>query len=206
MVCRLTIAAPHASPPSTRTCTSRSRSSSAAACDFIVEGRARIGAGRRRAAASRRTSAHGATMLDEEVVLIDIFSPPREDFLPRPDGTAVTAMPFLDAFKLDGKVALVTGASRGLGAAMAVALASAGAEVALHSNEQPATATAAKIGADSGRAHGALHRRSRRPRRRRPAGGRRAGDASAASTSWSTTPASSAATPPRSTPTRSGTR
>jgi len=28
---------------------------------------------------------HGATMLDEEVVLIDIFSPPREDFL-RPKG------------------------------------------------------------------------------------------------------------------------
>jgi quercetin dioxygenase-like cupin family protein len=27
---------------------------------------------------------HGATMLDEEVVLIDIFSPPREDFLPAP--------------------------------------------------------------------------------------------------------------------------
>src|SRR5262245_17362781 len=25
---------------------------------------------------------HGATMLDEEVVLIDIFSPPREDFFP----------------------------------------------------------------------------------------------------------------------------
>ena len=24
---------------------------------------------------------HGATMLEEEVVLIDIFSPPREDFL-----------------------------------------------------------------------------------------------------------------------------
>ena len=24
---------------------------------------------------------HGATMLDEEVVLIDIFSPPREDFI-----------------------------------------------------------------------------------------------------------------------------
>ena len=31
---------------------------------------------------------HGATMLDEEVVLIDIFSPIREDFLdsPTPDG------------------------------------------------------------------------------------------------------------------------
>ena len=29
---------------------------------------------------------HGATMLDEEVVLIDIFSPIREDFLPEPTG------------------------------------------------------------------------------------------------------------------------
>ena len=29
---------------------------------------------------------HGATMLDQEVVLIDIFSPPREEFLPKPDG------------------------------------------------------------------------------------------------------------------------
>ena len=27
---------------------------------------------------------HGATMLDEDVVLVDIFSPPREDFLPKP--------------------------------------------------------------------------------------------------------------------------
>jgi len=27
---------------------------------------------------------HGATMLEQEVVLIDIFSPIREDFLPRP--------------------------------------------------------------------------------------------------------------------------
>ena len=27
---------------------------------------------------------HGATILDEEAVLIDIFSPIREDFLPRP--------------------------------------------------------------------------------------------------------------------------
>jgi quercetin dioxygenase-like cupin family protein len=33
---------------------------------------------------------HGATMLDEEVVLIDIFTPVREDFLPR---SAVAAGP-----------------------------------------------------------------------------------------------------------------
>ncbi len=60
-------------------------------------------------------------------------------------------MSALDAFKLDGKVALVTGASRGLGAATAVALASAGADVALHSNAHPASATAEKIGATNGR-------------------------------------------------------
>jgi len=37
----------------------------------------------------------------------------------------------LDSFRLDGKVAIVTGASRGLGAAMALAFAEAGADVAL---------------------------------------------------------------------------
>lgn len=37
----------------------------------------------------------------------------------------------LSLFRLDGKVAIVTGASRGLGAALAVALAEAGADVAL---------------------------------------------------------------------------
>jgi NAD(P)-dependent dehydrogenase (short-subunit alcohol dehydrogenase family) len=36
----------------------------------------------------------------------------------------------LDAFRLDGKAALVTGASAGLGAAVAAALAEAGADVA----------------------------------------------------------------------------
>jgi len=57
----------------------------------------------------------------------------------------------LDLFSLDGKVALVTGASRGLGAATAAALAAAGAAVALHSNEQPATQTAERICNESGR-------------------------------------------------------
>jgi 2-deoxy-D-gluconate 3-dehydrogenase len=38
-------------------------------------------------------------------------------------------MPLLDLFRLDGRTAIVTGASRGLGQAMAVALAEAGADV-----------------------------------------------------------------------------
>ncbi len=40
----------------------------------------------------------------------------------------------LDQFTLDGKIALVTGASAGLGQAIAVALAEAGADVACHGN------------------------------------------------------------------------
>lgn len=40
----------------------------------------------------------------------------------------------LDAFKLEGRVALVTGASTGLGQAIAIALAEAGADVACHGN------------------------------------------------------------------------
>ena len=50
-----------------------------------------------------------------------------------------------DLFRLDGKVALVTGAGRGLGAAIAQALAIAGADVVLHSSSKPADATAAAI-------------------------------------------------------------
>jgi NAD(P)-dependent dehydrogenase (short-subunit alcohol dehydrogenase family) len=40
-------------------------------------------------------------------------------------------MPVLDAFRLDGQVAVVTGANRGIGRAIAVALAEAGADLAL---------------------------------------------------------------------------
>jgi len=55
----------------------------------------------------------------------------------------------LDSFRLDGKVALVTGSASGLGAAIAVALAQAGATVACHGNRRPATETAATIGGKS---------------------------------------------------------
>lgn len=49
----------------------------------------------------------------------------------------------LDSFRLDGKAALVTGAARGLGAAMATALAEAGADVALVDVIPPADTAAA---------------------------------------------------------------
>ena len=51
----------------------------------------------------------------------------------------------LDQYKLDGKVALVTGASAGLGSAIAVALAEAGADVAAHGNSRTPEATCEAI-------------------------------------------------------------
>jgi len=57
----------------------------------------------------------------------------------------------LECFRLDGRVALVTGASRGLGDAMARALAAAGADVALHARSEPASATASAIASSTGR-------------------------------------------------------
>jgi 2-deoxy-D-gluconate 3-dehydrogenase len=51
----------------------------------------------------------------------------------------------LDQFKLDGRVALVTGASTGLGAAIAIALAEAGAEVCCHGNTRSPESTGDRI-------------------------------------------------------------
>jgi 2-dehydro-3-deoxy-D-gluconate 5-dehydrogenase len=54
-------------------------------------------------------------------------------------------MGILDKFRLDGKLALVTGSATGLGAAIAVALAEAGASVACHGNRRPAKETSETI-------------------------------------------------------------
>jgi NAD(P)-dependent dehydrogenase (short-subunit alcohol dehydrogenase family) len=60
--------------------------------------------------------------------------------------------PVIDTFRLDGKVALVTGGTRGLGRTMALALAEAGADVALVGRSlEPCQATAADIAAATGR-------------------------------------------------------
>src|SRR6201987_5805687 len=54
-------------------------------------------------------------------------------------------MGILDRFRLDGRLALVTGSASGLGAAIAVALAEAGASVACHGNRRPAEETSEAI-------------------------------------------------------------
>ena len=61
-------------------------------------------------------------------------------------------MTVLDKFRLDDRIALVTGSATGLGAAMAIALAEAGATVACHGNRRLADQTVASIVAGGGNA------------------------------------------------------
>jgi quercetin dioxygenase-like cupin family protein len=81
MMCRLTLqphvdTPVHSHPHEQMTIVERGR------VGFTIDGRARIvGAGD--VLHFPPNVAHGATMLDEEVVLIDIFTPIREDFLDR---------------------------------------------------------------------------------------------------------------------------
>jgi 2-deoxy-D-gluconate 3-dehydrogenase len=57
----------------------------------------------------------------------------------------------LEKFSLKGKVALVTGSSRGLGAAMAIALAEAGADVAVHGSRAVPEFTLQRVSAMGGK-------------------------------------------------------
>jgi 2-deoxy-D-gluconate 3-dehydrogenase len=59
----------------------------------------------------------------------------------------------IDRFKLSERVALVTGASTGFGAAIAIALAEAGAQVACHGNTRSPESTCERINSAGGVAH-----------------------------------------------------
>src|SRR5207302_9414420 len=65
--------------------------------------------------------------------------------------TGDAVMTILDTFRLDGRVAIVTGASSGLGVGFAKALAEAGADVALGARREERLAQTRKLVEDAGR-------------------------------------------------------
>jgi 2-deoxy-D-gluconate 3-dehydrogenase len=65
-------------------------------------------------------------------------------------------MSILDRFRVDGRIALVTGATSGLGGAMAIALAEAGADVVCHDRAAEPSETIARIRACGRRAAAVL--------------------------------------------------
>ena len=105
----------------------------------------------------------------------------------------------LDQFNLKGKIALVTGASRGLGQAMALGLAEAGADIACVSRTGNDRQTRERV-ETLGRRFLGLQANLARPGPARRAGRSGGGSTSARSTSWSTTPAAARAIRRRSIP------